>query len=246
MENALLIGLSRQIALGHQMTSVANNMANIGTSGYKAETLRFEEFLMPVAEVDGATGEEAGLHYVLDPQVIRHFETGSLRATGNPLDVALNGEGWFVVQTDAGDRYTRDGHFTLDPQGNVVNSAGQMILGEAGPFALAPGETDFTVAADGTVSTSAGEKGRLRVVAFENQALLEKEGQNFMTTDEPPIAAEDYTVAQGYLEDSNVQPVREIAEMIDVMRAYVSTSRQLEKLADLKDQAIEQLSRIEA
>jgi flagellar basal-body rod protein FlgF len=245
MENALLIGLSRQMALSHQMDVVANNMANIGTAGYKSEALKFEEYLMPVAEVSDPDGSSGEISYVLDTELIRNFDTGPLRSTGNPFDVALNGEGWFVLETENGERYSRNGHFTLDNEGTLVNASGQPVLSLDGTIVLSPDETDFTVAPDGTVTTSAGEKGRLRIVNFENESSFSKEGQNLFDASEQPTEALDFRVAQGFVEESNVVAVTETANMIEVMRAYVSTSKMLEQLADLKKQAIDELGQLQ-
>jgi flagellar basal-body rod protein FlgF len=246
MENALLIGLSRQMALAHQMDVVANNMANTATAGYKAEALKFEEYLMPVAGMEGAQSPSGDLSYVIDAKVLRDYQAGELRMTGNPFDAALNGEGWFAVDTPNGERYTRDGHFTLDAQGTLVNASGHPVLGEAGRITIAPDETDFTIASDATVSTSGGEKGRLRVVTFENQDAFSKEGFNLYVSAAEPVPADRFRIAQGYLEDSNVQAVTETAHMIEVMRAYIATAKQLERLADLKLQAINKLGTLQA
>jgi len=178
--------------------------------------------------------------------VIRHLEAGSLRATGNTFDAALNGDGWFTIQTATGERYTRDGHFALDAEGTLVNASGQPVLGEGGTINVAPDETDFAIAPDGTVSTSAGEKGKLRIVNFDDPAAMQKEGDNLYLASAAPNPAQNFRVAQGYIEESNVQAVTEIANMVQVQRAYISTARQLESMAELKKQAIEQLGRVEA
>lgn len=246
MENAILIGLSRQMVLAHQIDIVANNMANVGTAGYKSEALKFEEFLMPVAGMEGAEASSGKLSYVIDTQSFRNDQAGELRMTGNPFDMALNGEGWFVVDTPNGERFTRDGHFTLDAQGTLVDASGHPVLGEAGRITVSPDETDFTVAADGTVSASSGEKGRLRVATFENRDALSKEGFNLYVSNAAPLPADRFRIAQGYLEGSNVQAVKETATMIEVMRAYISNTRHLEQLADLKLEAINKLGTLQA
>jgi len=244
MENALLIGLSKQMALQRQMDVIANNLANVATSGYKSETLTFEEVLMPVANIDGVTGSAGKLSYVLDARTVRRFDEGSISQTGNPLDVAINGKGWLVVQTAQGERYTRNGNFTLDANGQVVNGNGQPILGESGPITIGLEDTDLTIASDGTVSTAQGKKGKLRVVAFENENVLKKQGDNLFSATRPPQPAEGYRIAQGVIERSNVEPVLEIAKMIDVTRSYVSTARLLDQTAKLKSRAIEELGRM--
>lgn len=246
MENALLIGLSRQIALAHQMDVVANNMANLNTPGYKGESLKFEEFIMPVAEFQDMGSPKNSVSYVLDRQVIRSFVEGPLNQTGNPLDVAITGSGWFAIQTPAGERYTRDGHFTLDNEGTLVTAEGYPVLGDGGPITFSPEETNFAVATDGTVSSSDGEKGKLKIVNFEDLRQLQKEGSNLYSTTAPGQIMENPRVAQGFIENSNVVAVSEMARMIEVTRSYTSTARQIERLADLKKQAVKDLADLRA
>src|SRR5215813_12584168 len=111
MENAQLISLSRQIALERQMDVVANNMANINTNGFKAESLLFEDYLSPNARDNDFAGADDRLHYTEDWSTVHDMTNGALEPTGNPLDVALKGPGMFSVQTPGGERYTRDGAF---------------------------------------------------------------------------------------------------------------------------------------
>src|SRR5262249_16949983 len=103
MENILLVGLSRQIALARELEVVANNIANLNTTGYKADNSLFEEYLMPVAEAGGFRGADRRLSYVQDRATWHNFAPGPLRQTGNPLDVAIDGDAFFVVQTPRGE-----------------------------------------------------------------------------------------------------------------------------------------------
>jgi len=246
MENALLIGLSRQMALSHQMDVVANNMANLNTPGYKSESLKFEEFIMPVAEFQDMGTPTKSVSYVLDARVVRNFVEGPLNATGNPLDVAISGSGWFAIQTPAGERYTRDGHFTLNNEGNLVTAEGHQVLGDGGPINFGPEEADFVVAGDGTVSSSDGEKGKLKIVNFDDLRQLQKEGGNLYSSTAAGQTMENPRVAQGYVENSNVVAVSEMARMIEVTRSYISTARSIERLADLKKQAVNDLADLRA
>lgn len=245
MENALLIGLSRQMALSHQMDVVANNIANLETPGYKGETLKFEEYIMPAAESDGITRPTEDVSYVIDASVVRNFVAGSIKPTGNPLDVAINGNGWFSIETPNGERYTRDGHFTLNEAGTLVTAEGNPVIGENGSFVFTPEETGIAIANDGTVSSSAGTKGKLKIVGFENEALMVKEGSNLFSSQAAGQTIETPRVAQGFIEGSNVTAVTEIARMIEVTRSYISTAKALERLADLKSQAINDLADVQ-
>src|SRR5262245_48269094 len=161
MENALLVGLSAQMALRRNMEIIANNLANASTSGFKREAPVFEELLVPVAD-DAAAMREVS--FVRDWGVLRDMTAGPLLQTGSPLDVALEGDGFFVVRTAAGERYTRDGHLKLDAQGRLVTADGDPILSDGGEITIPPGQSDIKIARDGTVSTMEGQAGKFRVV----------------------------------------------------------------------------------
>ncbi|MCB1435743.1 MAG: flagellar basal-body rod protein FlgF [Rhodobiaceae bacterium] len=244
MENALLIGLSRQTALARQLEVIANNMANLRTPGFKGESLMFEEYLMPGAQVTDASGSDARLSYVYDVGLARDFSTGQFERTDNELDVAIEGQGWLVAETPEGPRYTRDGALKISAEGLLVSGAGNTILGEGGPIQFAPGDHDIVIANDGTISTADGERGRLKLVAFENQSTLEKIGNNMFSASEEPKAADKVRIVQGMIERSNVQPVVETARMIEVTRAYATTAQLLDQMQDLRRDAIERLGTV--
>lgn len=241
MENVMLIGLSRQIALRNQMSVVANNLANIETAGFKAEHLVFEEIITPVDDTVSVDGAASDVSFVQDAKQFRDFAEGAFTPTGNPLDVAINGKGWFVTEANGAERYTRNGHFKLNADGELVNAAGAAIQGESGPITFGPGETNIVISGDGTISSSAGEKGKLRVVIFENETQLKKVGDNLFESPTPATPAENVQLAQGVIEKSNVKPVLEMSRLIEVSRSYMSTSRMLQTLGDLERRTIERL-----
>lgn len=241
MENALLVGLSRQVSLKRQMDVVANNLANMNTPGYKTGTLLFEKHLMPVAQMNELSGKDGRISFVLDTSIYRSFEEGGFEQTGNELDVALSGNGWMVVQTPDGDRYTRNGQLKLDSEGQLVLPSGQPVLGEGGPITFGPEETGIEIAHDGTISSSQGIKDRLQVVKFDNNAALKKEGDTLFSTNQAPQPAENVRVVQGAIENSNVQPIVELTRMIETVRAYTSMTQALSQAQDLRRDAIQQL-----
>ncbi len=245
MENALLIGLSRQNALRNQMDVIANNLANLTTAGFKSQDLTFEEYLMPVASAESFPEQDETLSYVLDYVSAYDFSAGTIAQTGNPLDVAVNGTGWLVVETPDGERYTRDGSLSLNAEGQLVTKSGYPVLSTAGVVTLGPNETDFTVAADGTISTSEGDRGRLRVVRFEDQSTLKNAGENLFAGDDP-IESETDRVVQGAIERSNVRSVVEVTRMVEVTRAYQTVSAMLKEQNELKQDAINTLGQIDA
>lgn len=243
MENAQLIGLSRQIALQRQMDVVANNIANINTTGFKSEQLLFEEYLMPVARDRDFAALDQQLSYTDDWTTIHDMAGGALVETGNPLDVALQGEGFLAVETAAGERYTKSGSLAIDATGILVDFDGNPVLGNGGPIQFAAGETDIMIGEDGSVSSSAGQKGRLRVVEFADAQSTTREGSN-LWAGANPVEATATSVLQGRLEKSNVSGVSEMSEMIRVQRAYESVASLISKQDEQRRQAIQKLGNL--
>ena len=183
MENTLLIGLSRQVTLERQMDVIANNVANVNTNGYKADRSLFQEFLMPTAREDNfAAGRDRRISHVVDRATLHDFAQGSADHTKNPLDVAISGDGFFTVQTPAGERYTRDGGFQINNQGQLVNASGFPVLGTGGPIQFQQTDKQVQIAADGTVTVLEGTgrtdsiRGKLRLSTF-SQAAAAGEGR---------------------------------------------------------------------
>jgi flagellar basal-body rod protein FlgF len=177
---------------------------------------------------------------VQDWATIHDLSAGSFEQTGSELDVALNGEGFFAVETPVGERWTRAGGFQLSANGTLVDSNGNPVLGEAGPIVFGAEETGIHIAQDGSVSSSAGAKGRLRIVEFANPQDLTREGGNLFAGGIPQ-AATGTRVMQGYLEGSNVSGMAEMTEMIRVTRAYESIASLGQKQDELRRSAIQRL-----
>ncbi|MDB5622311.1 MAG: flgF [Devosia sp.] len=240
IENAQLISLSRQIALQRQMNVVANNMANINTTGFKAENILFEQYRMPVARDRDFMAGDQSLSFVQDWATMHDLAPGALVQTGNELDLALNGDGFFAVQTPGGDRWTRSGAFAIDNTGRLVDLNGNPVLGDGGPIQFGPDETGIAISADGSISSSAGPKGRLRLVEFANAQELTRDGANLFSGG-TPVPATGTRVMQGFTERSNVSGVSEMAEMIRVTRAYESIASLTQKQDELRRSAIQRL-----
>ncbi len=241
MENAILVTLSRQISLQRKMDVIANNMANMNTAGFKSDELKFEEYLTPVASVESFKGRDRQVKFVSDPQMVRNLAAGSQKQTGRELDLFISKEGWMVVSTPQGERYTKNGQLKLSGDGTLVTSEGHAVLGEGGEITFEPGETGIVIGADGTISTSQGTKDRLRLVRFETPQALRKEGNSLYSSRETPTPGEGITVTQGAFEASNVQPMKQMTEMIETVRAYTSVSRMLEATDETRGKAIQQL-----
>ncbi|MGE3145469.1 MAG: flagellar basal-body rod protein FlgF [Pseudorhodoplanes sp.] len=255
MENALLIGLSRQMTLKREMDVVANNIANVNTTGFKTDTALFEEYIMPGASAGQFARPDRRMSYVHDRSTFHDQSQGSLQHTGAPLDVAIEGEGYLVVQTPRGERYTRAGSMQINAQGQLVTSEGYAVQGEAGPIVFQPLDTGIMVSKEGSITVREGGdtrsdaiRGKLRIVRFErNQQLRKDGGATFMAPDD--VAAQDVekpNVIQGAIEKSNVNSVIEMTRMIEITRTYTQVAGILQNQHDLRRGAVEKLSEVPA
>ena len=247
MDNSLLVSLSQQLAAYRAMDVIANNLANVSTPGFKREAAKFEEYVTQMRPAEGQKGPQS-VSFVKDAGVMRDVGQGNIEQTGAPYDLAIQGNGFFVVQTPAGMRYTRDGHFSLDANGNLVTSQGYQVQGDGGPITITPNDGDINIAPDGTISSVVRGVGnqlaKLKVVDFADPAAMTKQGANLYSTGQVPTAPGKVNLRQGALEASNVQPVIEISHMIEVMRAYEATATMSKSQEDTMRQAIDKLGQM--
>lgn len=236
MENSGYIALSRQAALRTQLDVIAHNLANMNTPGFRGEDMLFSEYLETVE------GGET-LSFVQDLAIVRDLEPGQMTRTENPLDVAISGDAYFVVETAFGERYTRSGIFQLDAEGRLTTSQGHAVQGEiGGPIVIPPDAGGVTIARDGTVSIDDGQIGKLRMVRFDNEQALERTaGGLYDAIDQAPLPAERAEVVQGMVEGSNVAGVLEMTKMIQVMRSYQAAARFADQEHELQRRAIQDL-----
>lgn len=245
MENAQLISLSRQVALQRQMDVVANNLANVNTTGFKAEQLLFEEYVMPVARDRDFAWPDQPLSYTQDWSTRHDLAGGAVVQTGNPLDVAVQGEGFLAVMTPAGERWTKSGALQIDADGVLVNFDGFPVLGDGGEITFDATETDIAIAPDGAISSSAGIKGRLQLVEFADPQELVREGSNLYSGG-APIEPTRTRLMQGALEKSNVSGITEMTEMIRVSRAYQSLASMMQRQDEIRRSAVQRLGDMSA
>ena len=219
METSTLIALSRQGGVRRQLDIVANNIANMNTTGFKGEQMMFTQHLVKSGGGQRLLGPK--LAFTRDIATMLDTSDGPMEKTGNSLDLGINGEGYFVIQTENGERYTRNGHFQLDDGGQLVNQNGDPLLSTANePLFLSPEDTEIAISRDGTVSTNNGDLGRIRLVGFENPQNLKRGADGLFNTDERPKDIESPEINQGMLEGSNVKPIFEMARMITIHRNY--------------------------
>lgn len=220
MSDKTVIGLSRLITLQQQLDKVARNVANQTTTGFKREGLQFREYLTKAKEADDIPS--APMRSLVAATGYTDFSGGLLKATGNGTDVAVVGDGFFVIRTAAGDRYTRNGAFTLDKEGRVVTLSGDIVLTATGPLQVPPRDGPVSIGADGTISTARGPIGRLRLVKFEDNAKLRAEGNTLFSSELPAneVPPAQIRLATGALEGANVNAVHEMSSLVAATRAY--------------------------
>ncbi|MDK9696697.1 MAG: flagellar basal-body rod protein FlgF [Siculibacillus sp.] len=243
MENAQLVGLSRQLTLRRELDLIANNVANIDTMGFKAQQLLVKEQKLSPAAATEFRRPDRPISFVLDDGNLYDFRPGQMVTTGNDLDVAVDGKGWFAVQTPAGERYTRNGSFALGPDGTLQTRDGNPVLTDGGPLVVQPGESRISIAADGTISTDQGVRGKLKLVDFAEAGDLKKVGETLFEGRDPQAAALP-RVVQGQVEKSNVRAVLEISRLIEVSRTYQNVTNWMSNVDDLRRNAIDKLAQV--
>ena len=245
MDVSTYVLLSHEQALRRRMDVTANNMANSNTVGFKREQPLFHEYVERTREAPVADAKRTS--FVLDHGAVHDSSLGAFQATGNPLDVMIDGPGYLAVQVGDNIAYTRAGMIKVQDDGTLVTSAGHPLLGENGqPINVPPEQRHSTaIAADGTVMTVDGPAGRLGVTLFANELQVSPRGDGLMTGDGGEVLAADATrLRVGGVEGSNVQPIVETSAMVEVMRAYQSSMRMSESLNELRKQAISKLGTV--
>ena len=231
MDNSIYIALSKQSGAERQLEVIANNIANSSTSGYKGEAMVFSQYLQ-----NGGRGKDA---YANDIGTVRDNSQGTLERTGNPLDVAIQGEGYFGIQTPQGERYTRAGNFAVNSNGELVTSEGYQVTDQAGQaITFQPEDQKITIFADGRMEVDGEERNTIGVYTFENPSSLKKAGGNLLSSDQPGTITDEPRIAQGMLENSNVNPIVEMTKMLEVQRDYDRTAKFINSIYDLQETTI--------
>ena len=245
MNNALYVGLSRQLTLKRQMDVIANNIANSDTVGFKVESLELGQDVQRPAMAPGQIAAES-ITFVHDTGLARDFRQGALRQTGGPFDLGLQGDGFFQVQTPQGVRLTRDGRFTLDAQGQLVDSAGNTVLQNGRqPIRVDPTKNTPQIAHDGTVSQDGQILGKIGVMKVADRTALIKAGNGlFDAGAQTPLVDQNTAVQQGMIENANVDAISQMTRMIAVSRAYEQVTNMMDQTATTSDQSIQRLGRV--
>ena len=234
--------LSHETALRRRMDVVANNLANLSTSGFKREQPVFQEALR---RSEGQEPAARSVSFVLDYGAVHDQAEGAFTATGNPLDVAVQGAGFLsVALPDGSTAYTRAGGLQILADGRLGSAGGLPVLGDNGQPIAIPAEAQgkLRIAGDGTVEGPDGPLGRIGVTRFADEGVLVQRGDGLMAgTGGTPLAAAETRLRSGGLEASNVQPIAETTAMIEILRAYQTSQRMGEALGELRKSAIGRL-----
>ncbi|MGE4065002.1 MAG: flagellar basal-body rod protein FlgF [Rhodospirillaceae bacterium] len=247
MDNTTYIALSRQQALWNQLEVVANNLANVNTTGFKSTDVLFTQYIERVKQNDRTFEDKVAFTH--DFGLVRNLSQGAFNYTGNVYDLAIQGEGYFTTQTDDGAvRYTRAGNFTLDANGRLVTQDGHVVLGTDDAAITIPRDVgEILVQGDGSIidQNTAEAVGQIKVVRFDNERLLKQvDGTGFVTVPgQQEIEIPNPKVAQGVLEDSNVNGVSEMTRLIALNRTYADVTRMVEQEHERKRKASDLFAR---
>lgn len=240
MQTPSLILLSRQSALQRTVEVLANNIANANTTGFKTQ-----QMLLQTHRLQPTFKEE--LNFVVDRATVRDAATGPMVRTGNDLDFALQGAGYFGIRAAEGVRYTRNGSFTMNSDGELVNQDGLPVLSSDGQTITIPAEAnEIALDSSGRLLADGNEVGRLQVKSFPNEQAMIEVGNGLYDTKQTGEDATDTRVVQGAIEQSNVKPVVEMIRVNEAVRAYQQTATLLQSEHDRLRNAIRSLGRVSA
>ncbi len=243
------VGLAHLQALRNQLDVVANNIANMNATGFKAERARFRTTVFEMPQAEGVVGL-GRVQFIVPTGVFRNMTQGAIDVTNNPLDVAIEGEGFFVVETADGERlYTRAGNFTLNGDRELVTATGERVLDDSGaPIAFDVSDSRITIDKEGKIFTERGEVAQLGVVRFARLQDLERRGNGLLASDETPVPVDpgETRIVQGALERANVEPIVEMTRMIKILRSYQEMQRALDRSREAEQRAIDRLPRVQA
>lgn len=240
MANSVYIPMSAAVAADNQISVVSNNLANVDTAGFKQLRTSFRSFLV---DADGAPTEKGFTAMV---ETRNDLAAGSMRQTGNPLDVALGGDGFLMLRTPNGDVLTRAGNLHMSGDGTLLNASGHPVLagdlrqGELTPVSVDPTGGPVTIGTDGRLSQGGTPLALLTVVTLDDpKALRHLEGSNYTAPVENLAMATSPDVQQGYLEDSNVNAVHGMIELIEANRDFERAAKLMNQFQQLDKRALD-------
>ena len=216
MQDSLYVSLSAQVALEKRLTTIADNVANANTVGFRSSQMKFEEVL-------AGPGTDATA-FVKSGGTFLSAAKGGLQLTGNELDFAIKGEGWFAVQTPGGQVLTRDGRFTMSPEGQLLSVEGHPLVDPGGaPIQVDADGGPISVGADGFMRQNGQQVGAIGLFRFEPNDNFQRYGNSGFIANgpvEPVVDVSTAGVVQGFVEASNVNPMLEMSHLIAAQRAF--------------------------
>lgn len=224
---------------------LANNLANSTTGGYKLD----REFYSLFGADDDSDGEVSTTKLPVVQKQWTDFSQGTLQPTGNSLDLALSGKGFFMVNGPSGPLYTRNGSFQLTPDGVLTTSEGYTVRGVDGNVIQTQSQNPLQIVPDGTILQDGDTIGQLNVVDFQDRWALEKRGNSYYTNTSPtlkPVAAPDAVVEQGKIENSNVAPAESAVRLVGIMRQFEMLQKAISVTSDMNKKALDDVSRVGA
>ncbi|PTW60183.1 flagellar basal-body rod protein FlgF [Breoghania corrubedonensis] len=237
MQSSLYVSLSSQVAIARRLDTVARNVANMNTAGYRADEIKFSEVLSKKGP-DPVSFANGGETYI-------SRQHGGLTKTDNPLDIAIDGDGWLAVRTTSGIAYTRDGRMQMGTDGMLRSVNNYPVLDSGGlPIMLDPEAGSPTITADGAVYQGENRLGDVGLFTIASDARLTRYDNSAVIPDKPATPVLEFSengFAQGYTEGSNVNPIREMTKMIELTRTFESISKMIDSGADNQQQAIREL-----
>lgn len=238
MSADIYVSLSGHVAIERRLATIANNIANLGTTGFRAEEVHFEAIL--------SSFRGQATTYANQGDTYLSRRAGALVPTGNPLDLAIVGDAWFAIDVGGGDvAHTRDGRFTLTEAGDLVTATGHAVLDAGGgPIAVDPAAGPVEIGNDGTIAQNGQRVGVVGLFLIPDSARLQRFGDAAVVADADAVPADDLVangVRQGFLEQANVDPVLEITRLIMVQRGFESVANAIEARDQSLRSAIRQL-----
>ena len=261
MHEGLIIAASGGIKQQVKMDVLANNMANLNNAGFKSDGLVFREIYPPFDEDSSAEASKnallppndssANVAYVAVDTLYTDHSQGTFHATGNPLDLALEGEGFFEVDTPNGVRYTRNGNFSMKDKFLVTQDGNYLLDTNKQKIKIEDATGDIDVGSDGLITLGSGfgniPAGTIRLVKFEDLKALAKEGNGLykiIDNEAKPLKADNVRIAQGVLERSNVNTIEEMTKMITAIRGFEAYQKVIQTIDEADDQAVNSIGRV--
>lgn len=235
MKPSMNLSPSGAIRQERRFQLISQNLSNVQTMGYKKDVPVFSTLFSHALEHSGNEKQDAS---------VVSFQQGSMERTGNRLDLAIEGEGFFKVMTPKGIRYTRAGHFRLDREQRLTHAGGFPVLGRSGEISL--NGKEMIVEKDGKIKLDGQENNRIALVTFDDLTRLKKEGNNLFVSEGPQEEKEvtSASLHQGYLEQSNVNSIEEMVRLIDALRTYESCLKVIQSRDELNGKAVNELGRV--